>query len=54
LYCKAVCAALDKVFIHDVSPDSVHQFTLAVGFDGWGWRFVRDVLIPASKISTEL
>ena len=54
LYCEAVCAALDKVFIHYVAPNSVHQLVLAVGFDNRGLCYAHDLLILTGEVRTEL
>ena len=54
LYCKAVCTALDKVFVHYVAPDSVHQLTLAVSFDNGCQCYAHDLLVSTGEVRTEL
>ena len=49
LYCKAICTALDEVFVHYVAPDSVHQLALAVSFDNRCRCYVLRLGRPSAK-----
>ena len=51
-YCEAVCAALDKVLVHDMAPNSMHQLALAVSFyDGCGC-YAHDLLVSTGDVTT--